>query len=43
MLERDSGVELSRTTLEGWVLKVDELLIPIASAMRTQLVNRVLV
>jgi transposase len=32
MLERDSGVELSRATLDGWVLKVGELLIPMASA-----------
>lgn len=28
MLERDSGVELSRATLDGWVLKVGKLLIP---------------
>jgi transposase len=30
MLERNTGIELSRTTLEGWVLKVGELLIPLA-------------
>jgi transposase len=39
MLERDSGVELSRATLDGWVLKVGELLIPMASAMRQELVR----
>jgi len=39
MLERDSGVELSRATLDGWVLKVGELLIPMASAMRQQLLS----
>jgi transposase len=39
MLERDSGVELSRATLDGWVLKVGELLIPMASAMRQELIQ----
>jgi transposase len=39
MLERDSGVELSRATLDGWVLKVGELLIPMASAMRQGLLR----
>jgi transposase len=39
MLERDSGVELSRATLDGWVLKVGELLIPMASAMRQELLR----
>ena len=39
MLERDSGVELSRATLDGWVLKVGEMLIPMASAMRQQLLS----
>jgi len=39
MRERDSGVELSRATLDGWVLKVGELLIPMASAMRQQLLS----
>ena len=39
MLERDSGVELSRATLDGWVLKVGELLIPMAAAMRRELLN----
>ena len=39
MLERDSGVELNRGTLDGWVLKVGELLIPMASAMRRELIG----
>jgi transposase len=39
MLERDSGVELSRATLDGWVLKVGEFLIPMASAMRQELLR----
>ena len=39
MLERDSGVELSRATLDGWVLRVGELLIPMASAMRQELIH----
>ena len=39
ILERDSGVELSRATLDGWVLKVGELLIPMVSAMRRELIN----
>jgi transposase len=38
-LERDSGVELSRATLDGWVLKVGELLIPMASVMRQELLR----
>jgi hypothetical protein len=39
MLERDSGVELSRATLDGWVLKVGELPIPMTSAMRQELLR----
>ena len=39
MLERDSGVELSRATLDGWVLKVGELLIPMTSTMRQELLH----
>jgi transposase len=39
MLERDSGVELSRATLDGWVLKVGEFLILMASAMRQELLR----
>jgi len=39
ILQRDTGLELSRATLDGWVLKVGELLIPMASAMRQELIN----
>ena len=39
ILERDTGLELSRATLDGWVLKVGELLIPMAAAMRQELIN----
>jgi transposase len=39
MLERDTGLELSRATLDGWVLKVGELLIPMVSAMRRELIK----
>jgi hypothetical protein len=37
MLERDSGVELGRASLDGGVLKAGELLVPMASAMRQEL------
>ena len=33
ILERDIGLEISRATLDGWVLKVGELLIPMVAAM----------
>jgi transposase len=39
ILERDTGLELSRATLDGWVLKVGELLIPLAGAMRQELLS----
>jgi transposase len=37
--QRDAGVELSRATLDGWVLQVGELLIPVAAAMRQELMG----
>ena len=37
ILERETGLELSRATLDGWVLRVGELLIPVAAAMRREL------
>jgi transposase len=37
MLERDSVVELSRQTLDGWVLRVGDLLVPLAEALRQEL------
>jgi transposase len=39
ILKRDIGLEISRATLDGWVLKVGELLIPMVAAMRRELVS----
>lgn len=39
MLERETGLELSRVTLDGWVLRVGALLIPVAAAMRQELLR----
>jgi hypothetical protein len=39
MLERDSGVELSRQALDGWVMRVGELLAPLAEALRQELLR----
>jgi transposase len=39
ILERDTGLELSRATLDGWVLRVGELLIPMVAAMRRELIG----
>lgn len=39
MLEQDLGLELSRATLDGWVLRVGELLQPVVSAMRRELLG----
>jgi len=37
MLMRDAGVEIHRSTMCGWVMRVGELLEPIAAAMRWEL------
>jgi len=37
ILRRETGLEISRTTLDGWVMHVGELLIPIREAMRKDL------
>jgi transposase len=37
ILERETGVEISRATLDGWVMTVGGLLIPVAGAMRSEL------
>ena len=34
ILEREAGVEISRATLDGWVMRVGELLQPAVAAMR---------
>jgi transposase len=39
ILEREAGVEISRATMDGWVMHVGELLIPIVEAMRRELVS----
>jgi len=39
ILERDIGLDISRATLDGWVLKVGELLIPMVAAMRQELIG----
>jgi transposase len=37
MLEREAGVEIGRATLDGWVMRVGELLAPVVGAMRRDL------
>jgi len=37
MLERETGIELSRATLDGWVMRVGELLRPVSAAMAEEL------
>ncbi len=39
ILEQDIGLEISRVTLDGWVLRVGELLIPMVAAMRRELIS----
>ena len=39
-LEREAGVEISRATMDGWVMHVGELLIPVREAMRQELLAR---
>jgi len=39
MLKRDTGLDLSRSTMDGWVMRVGELLLPIAGAMRRELLR----
>ena len=39
MLEREAGVEISRATLDGWVMRVGELLAPMIEAMRSNLLR----
>lgn len=37
MLEREAGVAISRATLDGWVMRVGELLVPVVEAMQQEL------
>jgi len=39
ILRRDAGVDVSRATMDGWVLQVGELLIPVSAAMRQELMS----
>jgi transposase len=39
MIEREAGVEISRATLDGWVMRAGELLEPVAKAMRDGLLR----
>lgn len=39
ILERDTGVAISRATMDGWVMRTGELLLPIVQAMRRELVG----
>ena len=39
ILDREAGVEISRATLDGWVMRVGELLSPIVSVMRRELLG----
>lgn len=39
ILEREAGLEIGRATLDGWVMRVGELLEPVAAAMRLNLLR----
>src|SRR5438105_3425707 len=39
ILEREAGVEIGRATLDGWVMRVGELLEPVVQAMRSDLLG----
>jgi len=39
MLEREAGIEIGRATLDGWVMRVGELLQPVVEAMRQDLLS----
>jgi len=39
ILKREAGVEISRATMDGWVMRVGELLIPVAAVMRRELLG----
>lgn len=39
MLERETGLEIGRATLDGWVMRVGELLGPVVLAMRKDLLT----
>src|SRR5689334_7444221 len=39
ILEREAGLEIGRATLDGWVMRVGELLEPVVAAMRLDLLR----
>lgn len=39
MLEREAGVEIGRATLDGWVMRVGELLSPVVGSIRRDLLS----
>ena len=39
MLERDTGVSISRATLDGWIMQAGESLIPVAAAIGRELLS----
>jgi len=39
ILERETGLQISRATLDGWVMRVGELLVPIVTGMGRELVK----
>ena len=39
ILARETGIDISRATMDGWVMHVGDLLIPIAAAMRSELLQ----
>jgi transposase len=39
ILEREAGLEIGRATLDGWVMRVGELLVPVTQAMRQDLLK----
>jgi transposase len=39
ILKRDTGIDISRGSMCGWIMRVGDLLIPVAGAMRSELLG----
>jgi hypothetical protein len=39
ILEREAGVEISRATMDGWVMQVGEMLMPLVEVVGRELVE----
>lgn len=39
ILERETGIVISRATMDGWVMRVGELLVPVAAGIRCELLS----